>query len=368
MARATTRGPAPTAAGPAVYGPYGGAGVGARYNPRTGTYARGAAAYGPYGARGVAGAYNPRTGAYGATRQGSNVYGSWGSTGVRRGDQWAATSRVTSNVTGATTRATRTSEGGAAVSRRGPQGGGFVGTTGSGDVYAGRDGNVYRKQGDSWQQYGGGGGLEWPAQPVAAAGGDGARAATPSTTRPAEPGCCRAQCRRPAYAGCRVDAQRFVRWRARAAIVRAAAACAAADARRWTAGVVNELPVRHSRVGPAARNLGPYANHRMPARRPPGVSRRARGSPPPAQRRPSAPRRTDPRKWLRCRPWHKILTTANRPISTRRSSTSRPRPSSHRSGDRTPRRRHLRTVQPVRRSNRRGSTPRAAVRCVLPPL
>ena len=31
----------------AVYGPYGGPGVGARYNPRTGTYARGAAAYGP---------------------------------------------------------------------------------------------------------------------------------------------------------------------------------------------------------------------------------------------------------------------------------------------------------------------------------
>ena len=148
--------------GAAVYGPYGGAGVGARYNPRTGTYARGAAAYGPYGARGVAGAYNPRTGAYGATRQGSNVYGSWGSTGVRRGDDWAATSRVTSNLTGATTRATRTSEGGAAVTRRGPQGGGVVGTTGSGDVYAGRDGNVYRKQGDSWQQYGGGG-LEWRA-------------------------------------------------------------------------------------------------------------------------------------------------------------------------------------------------------------
>ena len=143
--------------GAAVYGPYGGAGVGARYNPRTGTYARGAAAYGPGGSRAVAGAYNPRTGAYGATRQGSNVYGSWGSTGVVRGDQWAQTARVTNNLTGATTRATRTSEGGGAVSRRGPQGSGFVGTTGSGNVYAGHDGNVYRKQGDSWQQYDNGG-------------------------------------------------------------------------------------------------------------------------------------------------------------------------------------------------------------------
>jgi hypothetical protein len=146
--------------GAAVYGPYGGAGVGARYNPRTGTYARGAAAYGPYGARGAAQAYNPRTGAYGATRQGSNVYGSWGATGVSRGDQWASTARVTSNVTGATTRATRTSAGSAAVSRRGPQGGAVVGTSGasgSGEVYAGRDGNVYRKQGDSWQKYDNGG-------------------------------------------------------------------------------------------------------------------------------------------------------------------------------------------------------------------
>ena len=143
--------------GAAVYGPYGGAGVGARYNPRTGTYARGAAAYGPYGARGAATAYNPRTGAYGATRQGSGVYGSWGSTGVRRGDQWAATSRVTSNVTGATSRVTRTGAGGTAVTRTGPQGAGAVGVTGSGNVYAGRDGNVYRQQGDSWQRYENGG-------------------------------------------------------------------------------------------------------------------------------------------------------------------------------------------------------------------
>jgi hypothetical protein len=139
--------------GMAAYGPYGGAGVGARYNPRTGTYARGAVAYGPYGARGAAHAYNPRTGTSAATRQGSNVYGSWGSTAVRRGDDWAATARTTNRVTGNTTRVTRGSEGGAAVTRRGPEGGGFVGQTGGGDVYAGRDGNVYRRQGDSWQKY-----------------------------------------------------------------------------------------------------------------------------------------------------------------------------------------------------------------------
>jgi hypothetical protein len=145
--------------GAVAYGPYGGAGVGQRYNPRTGTYSRGAVAYGPYGARGAAQAYNPRTGAYGTTRQGSNVYGSWGATGVQRGDQWATTTRQTNNLTGQTTRTTRTSEGGTAVSRAGPGGSSTVAVSGSGDVYAGKDGNVYRKDGDSWQKYGSGG--EW---------------------------------------------------------------------------------------------------------------------------------------------------------------------------------------------------------------
>ena len=145
--------------GAVAYGPYGGAGVAQRYNPRTGTYSRGAAAWGPYGARGVASAYNPRTGAYGRTRQGSNVYGSWGTTGVARGDQWAATSRYTNNITGNTTRVTRGSEGGGAITRneRGAGGRSGVARTEGGDVYAGRDGNVYRKNGDSWQQYGDGG-------------------------------------------------------------------------------------------------------------------------------------------------------------------------------------------------------------------
>ena len=152
--------------GAVAYGPYGGAGVAQRYNPRTGTYSRGAVAYGPYGARGAAQAYNPRTGAYGATRQGSNVYGSWGATGVQRGDQWATTARTTNNVTGVTRRSTQTSGGGESYRRTGPGGSSTVARTGSGDVYAGHDGNVYRKQGDSWQKYGDGGwsGVDQPTQ------------------------------------------------------------------------------------------------------------------------------------------------------------------------------------------------------------
>jgi hypothetical protein len=165
--------------GAAWYGPYGGAGVAARYNPRTGTYARGAAAWGPYGARGAATAYNPRTGAFGTTRQGSGVYGSWGSTAVQRGNQWAQTSRVTNRFTGTTTRATQGSGGGEAITRRGPQGSSGVARTGSGDVYAGRDGNVYRKQGDSWQKWDNG---SWsPADGAAARDRAASAGATPRT-------------------------------------------------------------------------------------------------------------------------------------------------------------------------------------------
>jgi hypothetical protein len=152
--------------GAAVYGPYGGAGAAQRYNPTTGTYSRGAVAYGPYGAHGAAQAYNPRTGTSAATRQGSNVYGSWGSTAVQRGDQWASTSRTTNNATGVTQRTTQTSEGGQAARRTGPGGTTAVAQSGSGDMYAGHDGNVYKKDGDSWQKYDNGGwnNVQQPAQ------------------------------------------------------------------------------------------------------------------------------------------------------------------------------------------------------------
>ena len=143
--------------GASVHGPYGGAGMAARYNPRTGTYSRAAGAYGPYGATGVAQAYNPRTGTYAGTRQGSNAYGSWGSTSVQRGDQWAQTARVTNN-RGTTTRVTQGSGGGTTVSRSGAAGRTTVGQSGSGDIYAGHDGNVYRKGEDgSWQKHENGG-------------------------------------------------------------------------------------------------------------------------------------------------------------------------------------------------------------------
>jgi hypothetical protein len=138
--------------GYAAYGPYGGVGMGASYNPRTGTYARGATAYGPYGSRSAAQAYNPRTGTYAQTRQGSNVYGNWGTSSVQRGDNWAQTAHRENYRTGNTTSGIRTSEGGGAINRTGPGGSTTIGRTGDGDMYAGRDGNVYRNTGEGWEQ------------------------------------------------------------------------------------------------------------------------------------------------------------------------------------------------------------------------
>jgi len=143
--------------GASVYGPYGGAGFASSYNPTTGTYKRGAAAYGPYNSRAAGQAYNPRTGTYAQTRQGSNVYGNWGTSSVQRGDQWVQTAHKTDYRSGTTTSGARTSEGGGAIHRTGPEGSGTVARTGSGDVYAGKDGNVYRKTDEGWQSWDNGG-------------------------------------------------------------------------------------------------------------------------------------------------------------------------------------------------------------------
>jgi hypothetical protein len=139
-----------------IYGPYGGVTYGARYNPSTGTYARGGRAYGPYGSRGYAQAYNPRTGTYGQTRSGSNVYGNWRSSYVQRGDDWVSTKKYTDRATGDTTRVTRTDEGGM-IRHKGDDGSGFVGKHGD-DTYAGKDGNVYRKdENGNWSKWENGG-------------------------------------------------------------------------------------------------------------------------------------------------------------------------------------------------------------------
>jgi hypothetical protein len=137
--------------GARYYGPYGGAGWGASYNPATGTYARGAAAQGAYGNRYFAEAYNPYTGRYSARSGGSTPYSQWERGVAVQGDSWARGGYYRDSR--GTVAAGETSAGGKAVGGRSATGeSAAVGRSSSGDLYASRDGNVYKKSGDQWQE------------------------------------------------------------------------------------------------------------------------------------------------------------------------------------------------------------------------
>ena len=150
---------------------------GARYNPSTGTYARGAAAWARTAARrsgrvqrtngdvcprrrrrrpmALAARRKPTTRAPGPPARPS---------GGRRLRQLGPDRRAARRRLGADLARHQSRDGNDDARDRGqrrrlerePQhpgtGGSFAGKTGSGDVYAGRDGNVYRKEGDSWQK------------------------------------------------------------------------------------------------------------------------------------------------------------------------------------------------------------------------
>jgi len=156
--------------GSAVYGPYGGYARGAAYNPSTGAYAWGRSAWGPYGAAASGGFYNPSTGGWGGRYQASNGYQSWGQSVVGRGDQWARTASYSDSR--GSVGAIQGSEGGKAVAARGSQGQGFVGKSASGDVYAGKDGSVYKRdQSGQWSKNSGSG-WESASRPAGASQGD----------------------------------------------------------------------------------------------------------------------------------------------------------------------------------------------------
>lgn len=161
------------ARGAVRYGPYGGAGYGARYNPVTGTYARGARAYGPHGSAGVVRAYNPRTGtmargAYvsgprgtvarggiynprtgrgAASYQSRSPYGSWGRSVVSDGRNWDRFGHRSGP--GGTTAGIETSRGAKGAVNRSGHGWNYAGKTASGDLYAGQNGKVYRREKDN---------------------------------------------------------------------------------------------------------------------------------------------------------------------------------------------------------------------------
>ena len=149
-----------------AYGPYGSATRSASYNPYTGTYARTASVSTPYGTAAAGRAYNPYTGASAATRQGSNAYASWGSSVVAKGGQAAYTQHYATAQGAAGS--VQTSTGGKAVGASTARSTTAAGKTGSGDIYAGHDGNVYRKTDSGWQKYDNGG---WGDAQKPAAGG-----------------------------------------------------------------------------------------------------------------------------------------------------------------------------------------------------
>ena len=134
------------------YGPYGGAGHMAAYNPATGVYSRGGYAYGPNGASGYRTAYNPSTGAAGARAGATTPYGSWGRSAVTNGDEWVRGGHKTTSR--GSVGAVEGSGGGGAITAQGRYGNGAtLGKTAGGDYYAASDGNVYKKsEGGDWEQ------------------------------------------------------------------------------------------------------------------------------------------------------------------------------------------------------------------------
>ena len=140
------------AQGGAIYGPNGGAGAFSAYNPTTGSYAHGSAVWGPDGASGNANWYNANTGRSGTTQQNSNAYGRWGSSTISGPNQTVHTQSRSNAQGSAGSFSSSTGAKGAGVSGASGNSAGVVKTSG-GDVYAGADGNVYKKTSSGWEKY-----------------------------------------------------------------------------------------------------------------------------------------------------------------------------------------------------------------------
>jgi hypothetical protein len=115
---------------PRHYGPHGGIGGRAGYNPRTGRYYRGGVVRGPYGSAFARSSYSPyskrRT-----TRAGARTpYGSWGKSVSRKSNNWA--------------KASQRSRGGKTVAKGKRN-----------NLFAGKDGGVYKRDGANWSKHSG---------------------------------------------------------------------------------------------------------------------------------------------------------------------------------------------------------------------
>jgi hypothetical protein len=140
--------------GCSAYGPYGGAGHYAGYNPATGAFSRGSYHYGPYGASETHQAYNPFTNTYRSHSSATNGYQSWGHSYVSHDGQSAEAGHV-SGEHGSAGWAHTSSGASAGYAHAGDS---TVAKTPN-NVYASHDGNVYKKPegGGGWEHYGEGG-------------------------------------------------------------------------------------------------------------------------------------------------------------------------------------------------------------------
>jgi hypothetical protein len=137
--------------------PYRTYGYAAVYNPNRGRFVAGSTMPGPYGAKFSGGFYNPLTGAWGKRGRYKTPYGAWGDSVVTTGEAWKWISD--GQVTGLTS-VVDGIEG--SMDRRAPGPNGSkhkwgVVKTGQGDLYVGKDGNIYKKTKDRWLKSGGGG-------------------------------------------------------------------------------------------------------------------------------------------------------------------------------------------------------------------
>ena len=140
--------------GRAVYGPYGSAGSAAWYNPTTGMYGHAVTTQNAYGGHTYAQAYNPWTGSYAATSQGHNQYSQWGSSVVTNGNNWAEAQHVTNSQGSAGSFQTSKGSAGAGVSGANGNSGFVAKDANNNNVYAGVDGNVYKKDSNgNWSKY-----------------------------------------------------------------------------------------------------------------------------------------------------------------------------------------------------------------------
>ncbi len=121
---------------PRHYGPYGGIGGRAGYNPRTGRYYRGGYARGPYGSAFSRSSYSPYSNRRISHAGVRTPYGSWGKSVSRKSNNWA--------------KAGQRSRGGKTIA--GVRGPGGRAAKGKNNLFVGKNGGVYRHDGKNWSK------------------------------------------------------------------------------------------------------------------------------------------------------------------------------------------------------------------------